>query len=97
MARLITAPRAARLRTTAALALNPDLRATMYAVDLAELTPATGQPADDVETVITTLLEMRDRAISGRDFLYTPLLSQHLIEKEIPRLVALIQTAQGTR
>ena len=68
----------------------------MYAPSFADLDPAE-RAADDAETVITTLLEMRSRAISSRDFLYTPVLSQHLIEQEIPRLVAMVQTKRDTR
>ena len=75
--------------------LNPGN--AMFAPCFGEMAPLEEAGADETEAVIRPLLEMRARALASRDFLYTPILAQHLIEEEIPRLVALLRAKQAAR
>ena len=69
----------------------------MLAPCFAEMAPLDEVRSDETAAVIRSVLELRARALSSRDFLYMPPLSQHLIDEEIPRLVALLRNEQAAR
>ena len=61
----------------------------MYAVNWGDV----GKPAKAESSPLTeelaAILALRDRAVGGRDLLYCSPVVRHLVEEELPRLVAL--------
>lgn len=63
----------------------------MYALGSLDLGGATQQPQLTVEERIAVILALRERVMQSRDLLYASPSIRHLVEDEIPALVAMVR------